>query len=609
MGSGPSGLFHHLLLTRYLPTSFSRLCIDAAPHATTKGHADGVLPRTLEVLQSLGLANEILEYGNPVAEQVNYKYSEENGGIERVESGWGGLFMYPFGRYRNAFWTYNQGRVEGLLEEDLGRYGGAVKRGTRCVGVVVDEGEEGWPLLVTMESEGVEWSVRSRYVVGADGAHSVVRRSLGVGMVGQSTDDVYGAVDFVADSDHPDLWKVVSTITPEGTLLQIPREVSNLSGERLTRVYVPFSVQDKPDEGDAAARNEIVRRTKDLRTSVTLEMILQKVEDLHKPFRMKQKPGLEVEWWACYQVGQRVASKMALKDSSGHARVFLIGDAAHTHSPYLGQGMNVSMADAFDLSWKLAHVLTGLAPDPKALLDTFEYDRREVALNLIDTDSKWYATRYGKGASDVYPVQAREEMMTFIAGTNLEYRDGSLTVDRQITANTNDAMATYLRGRLREGRKMADCLVTRHASSVPGVHLQDEIKSDGRYAVIVFTGDDLLRREGRSARTLGALNQLVDQYSDGLVKVFVLHSLDHASFARDQLPDCARRRGGWYTYAAGNAVYEQYGVHIEQGAIVVLRPDHVIGSIAEMGEGEEGLEKIGRYLQRLLVKSGYPNGT
>ena len=540
---------------------------------------------------------------------MNYRFNEEKGGIEGVDSGLGRAFVYPFGRYRNAFWTYSQGRVEGLLEEDLGRYGGKIERETRCVAVVVDEGEEEWPVLVTMECEGVEWEVRARYVIAADGAHSIVRRSLGVEMVGQSTDDVYGAVDLVADSDHPDLRKVVSTITPEGTLLQVPREVSNLSGERLTRMYVPFSVQDKPKEGNAAVRGEAVRKTKELRKSVTLDSILQKVEDLHKPFRMKQKAGLEVEWWACYQVGQRLASKMALKDASGHPRVFLIGDAAHTHSPYLGQGMNVSMADAFDLSWKLAHALTGLAPDPKALLDTFEYDRREVALNLIDKDRKWYATRYGTGASDVYPFQAREEMMAFIAGTNIEYRDGSLTVDRQITPNTNDAMATYLRGGIREGRKIADCLLNRYASSVPGLHLQDEIKSDGRYAVILFTGNDWPQKEGPSVRTLEGLLRLIDHYPRGMIKVFVVHGLDHTTLAWDQLPDCVRQRGGWHTYGVEHATYEQYGLNVKQGSVVVLRPDHVVGSIAEMSEGEQGLEKIGRYCQRLLVKSGHQNGT
>lgn len=96
---------------------------------------------------------------------------------------------------------------------------------------------------------------------------------------------------------------------------------------------------------------------------------------------------VEIQWWSCYQVGQRVANTFAIDDALGHPRVFLGGDASHSHSPKAGQGMNVSMHDSFNLAWKLAHVVQGKAS--AGLLKTYDEERRKVAHDLISFDHKF----------------------------------------------------------------------------------------------------------------------------------------------------------------------------------------------------------------------------
>src|SRR6185437_5409739 len=99
----------------------------------------------------------------------------------------------------------------------------------------------------------------------------------------------------------------------------------------------------------------------------------------------------EVAWWSVYEIGQRLCDKfddVAEQDVASRApRVFIAGDACHTHSPKAGQGMNVSMQDAFNLGWKLASVLQGRCPPH--ILHTYSAERHAVAKELIEFDREW----------------------------------------------------------------------------------------------------------------------------------------------------------------------------------------------------------------------------
>jgi phenol 2-monooxygenase len=302
-----------------------------------------LIPRTLEVLKSLDLFDEIFNHGRHVHEwgrwQCDAKAPEE--GLKRQ-------YVIPMalgkGRYAPQIVTIHQGRIGRIFEEDLRRYSArGVERGSRLVNVRLDEkGDATFPVLATVEREGKERTVRTKYLVGADGAHSIVRRSLGISMEGQTTEDIWGVVDIVADTDFPEIGRGCHLNADGDTILLIPRE-RNLSGQYLTRLYVPFNNKDLPTDTNKTStgaetsnekRLEIEKQQREWKSKVNPDSILRRISEMTKPYHIRPKAGTEVEWWAAYQVGQRVAQRIVEKDSSGDARIFLIGDC--TCSPFIG---------------------------------------------------------------------------------------------------------------------------------------------------------------------------------------------------------------------------------------------------------------------------------
>lgn len=138
----------------------------------------------------------------------------------------------------------------------------------------------------------------------------------------------------------------------------IPRE------NDLVRLYIQIA---QPEKGKRPNRAE-----------VTPEKLLKAAQSILAPYTIEMP---NIEWYTCYEIGQRLATKWVWNN-----RVFIAGDACHTHSPKAGQGMNISMADTFNLSWKLAHVLQKKA-DPN-ILKTYEVERAQVANQLIEFDQK-----------------------------------------------------------------------------------------------------------------------------------------------------------------------------------------------------------------------------
>lgn len=331
VGAGPAGLMLDLLLARYGLSDESLLCVDAKSSSLRSGQADGLQPRTLEVLKSLGLADEILNDGCHMEEVAFWNPTGQKEGdvIERTS-------IVPDvsvpARFQHEV-TIHQGRIERILETDLLRYSErGVLRNTKLVGARIDEGDEEFPVVVEIETgdgEGkVRRTVRSKYLVGADGAHSNVRRCMGLSLEGESSDHIWGVVDLVIDTDFPDIRRRTAIHSPAGSVMVIPRE-KIATGDYLTRLYV----QVPEDEIEAGDDKKAKEGAKARRAGVTLESIFDNAAAAFKPYYIKPKENGAVDWWAAYQIGQRVSGQFAVKDSMGINRVFIAGDACHTHSP------------------------------------------------------------------------------------------------------------------------------------------------------------------------------------------------------------------------------------------------------------------------------------
>lgn len=227
--------------------------------------------------------------------------------------------------------TIHQGRIERILETDLLRYSKrGVQRNSKLVAVKIDESQDAeFPVIAEIETNGQRRTVRSKHLVGADGAHSVVRRSMDLKLEGESSDHIWGVVDLVLDTDFPDIRRRCAIHSPAGSVMVIPRE-RIATGDYLTRLYVQVPGVVGPESDHAPSEHgQSKEEAKARRSKVSLESIFEHAAAAFKPYHVQAKEGGTVDWWAAYQIGQRVTEKFIVKDSKGVGRVFIVGDGAY----------------------------------------------------------------------------------------------------------------------------------------------------------------------------------------------------------------------------------------------------------------------------------------
>ncbi|SEO22468.1 phenol 2-monooxygenase [Paracoccus alcaliphilus] len=369
VGCGPAGLTLAAQLVAF-PEIRIRI-IEQKPGPLVLGQADGIACRTMEMFNAFGFADRVAREAYWVNETTFWKPGEDrqivrHGRIPDTEEG---LSEFPHV-------ILNQARVHDFYLERMRNAPGrlAPDYNTRIVGLTVPE-DPAAPITVRLQpinatGEDRVDTVRARYVVGCDGARSVVRHAIGRELSGDSANQAWGVMDILAYTDVPDI-RLKSAIhsADQGNILIIPRE-----GGYLVRLYV---------ELDKFAADERVASK-----NITIEQLVAAAQRILHPYKLDVK---RVAWWSVYEIGQRLSDKfddvpMGL-EAHRQPRVFIAGDACHTHSPKAGQGMNVSMQDTFNLGWKLALVLRGLAP--AQLLHSYSVERQAIAQELIDFDREF----------------------------------------------------------------------------------------------------------------------------------------------------------------------------------------------------------------------------
>jgi phenol 2-monooxygenase (NADPH) len=315
-----------LNLSRLGLSDESLICLDAKPGTLKAGQADGLQPRTLEILKSLGVVDEILNEGCHMCEVAFWNPKENGEGIERT------AFVPDVAvatRYQHEV-TIHQGRIERILEENLRLYSErSIVRSTRFLGFHLDHvADPDFPLSVEVEQTNDHGStsrkhLRSKYLVGADGAHSRVRQAMDLKLEGETTDHIWGVVDFIADSDFPDLRKRSAIHSAAGSIMVIPRE-RVVTGEYLTRLYVQIKEEVAPDTTDDTSAQ--AKKAREKRAAITLEYIFKQAERVMRTYKINVRENTVVDWWAAYQIGQRMTPRFSMKDENEIERVFIVGD-------------------------------------------------------------------------------------------------------------------------------------------------------------------------------------------------------------------------------------------------------------------------------------------
>ena len=371
VGSGPAGMLAAAQLSQF-PGVTTRI-VERRPGRLAIGQADGIQARSVETFQAFGFAERIIAEAYRITEMAFWKPDPADPSnivrSARTLDDPGGISEFPH-------LIVNQARVLDYFAEFMAMSPSRMSPdyGLEFRGLEVT-GEGEYPVAVTLAhtagpDEGRERVVRAKYVVGADGARSKVRDSIGCTMAGDQANHAWGVMDVLASTDFPDIrLKCAIQSHDGGSILLIPRE-----GGHLFRMYVDLGEVAEDDNG-------AVRKT-------TIEQIIAKANAIIHPYTLDVR---NVAWHSVYEVGHRLTDRFddVLPEELGTRtpRVFITGDACHTHSAKAGQGMNVSMQDGFNIGWKLGHVLEGRSPE--SLLSTYSAERQVVAKNLIDFDKVW----------------------------------------------------------------------------------------------------------------------------------------------------------------------------------------------------------------------------
>jgi phenol 2-monooxygenase len=436
---------------------------------------------------------------------------------------------------------------------------------------------------------GEPFTVRARFVVGCDGARSGVRRAIGLELHGDAANHAWGVIDVLATTDFPD-WRTKNVVQSagKGSLIMIPRE-----GGNMVRLYV--------DLGEVSAGNSRIRET-------SVEQITAIANDILSPFSFEPK---SVAWSSVYEVGQRLADRfddVATGDESGMPRVFIAGDACHTHSAKAGQGMNVAMQDAFNLGWKLGAVLRG-ASDP-SLLRTYTEERQRVAAQLIEFDRFWSAfvaqpvldperpELGGVSSADMRTEFARQSRYT--AGVATRYPASTLTGsdDHQSSATGFEI-----------GTRFHSAPVVRVADA-RHMELGHAHRADGRWRIYAFADEARVRLTALGSWLLAAADSPIRRFTpadgdiDSIIDVHAVLRDDSHDIELRELPPIFLPTSGslglqdwekvWSRWPSAN-IFQLRGI-AKEGAMVIVRPDQYVAHVLPLDARAELTEYFGRVL-------------
>jgi 2-polyprenyl-6-methoxyphenol hydroxylase-like FAD-dependent oxidoreductase len=347
VGAGPTGLATAGELAR---RGHRVTVLDSAPAPSPGPRGNGIQPRTLEVLDPLGVTDRLVALGTFRLPFRQYAID----GTVRERDRHTGLEPTPDRPFARPL-IIPQWRTTQVLRERLAEFGVTVDQNARVVAVQQDQ--EGTTAVLDDRRR-----LRSRYLVGADGGSSTVRHELGVGFLGETHDEVRMLLAEVEldglDRDH---WHQFDLAGADGagflSLCPMPASPTWALGLRSP---------DPDTQADEATLHTVV-------------------DGIRPRVRLRR-----IGWSSTWRLNVRMVDRFRVD------RVFLAGDAAHVHSPAGGQGLNTGIQDAINLGWKLAAVLEG-AED--ALLDTYEAERKPVAAAILGLSSELSRHVLATGAS------------------------------------------------------------------------------------------------------------------------------------------------------------------------------------------------------------------
>ena len=472
VGAGPVGLMATAELAR---RGVGVRVIEKATERSPLSKALVVQPRTLETMDLIGLAEEFVRRGYP-APGLNVGLGSGKKPVSVEMRGLDTRFPYLL--------VLPQAETEEILEARLGEHGVAIERGVEFVGI--EQSDDDYVVSRVRLSDGSEERVRSRYLIGCDGAHSAVRHAVGLPFEGTNHDSVVFLADVKIDGEEFVKSRITNFTSRRGFVSVLP-----FLGEYSRIFAVDFAKQHRAQDEELTLPD------------------LQDTVDAIVPMKLTiRKPRWLTRFYA--------PSRQVPTNRVG--RVFLAGDAAHAHSPAGGQGMNTGLQDAFNLTWKLAMVVRGDAS--KELLASYDAERHPVDARIQrETDMmlrsfllrnpalKAVRDLAARALIPLRPVQRRLAGDLSGIGVNYRFTKGA----------REDRQRGLPAGAIQAGDRVPDLELWDLRR--PSVRLYELLREPG-YALFVFAS---ATRLGAYRRSLDALVRVVkDTYGGEVVRPYVV---------------------------------------------------------------------------------------
>lgn len=590
VGTGPAGLLLAAQLSTF-PEIVTRV-VEKADGPLEVGRADGIACRTVEMFEAFGLAERMTAEAYWINETHFWGPAPDDKAriarLGRVQDVRDGLSEFPHV-------IVNQARLLDFLLEYMLNSSSRLQVDYSHEALKVDVPEAADERVnVTLNTPDGKKTVRAKYVVGCDGAHSIVRQSIGRVPQGHGGDKAWGVMDVLAVTDFPDIrFKCTIQSADAGNILLIPRE-----GSYMVRLYV--------DMGNIAPD-----------AWLTKEQVLEKAQAVLAPYTFEVK---ETAWFSVYRVGHRVTDKFDdVEDDqmeSRTPRVFIAGDACHTHTAKAGQGMNVSMQDTFNLGWKLISVLEGRSP--ASLLHTYNTERHVIAENLIEMDTRW--SRAIGAAQDSDDPQAAmkglaEVQRQFVI--NSEFTAGCATHYAPDLLTGDDTYLNLATG-FPPGRRFHSAEVIR-LGDAKQVHLGHVHRADGRWRLYAFA--DMVDPRNQGSRLNKLMDFLASEASpirrftpngadpDAIFDVHAIIQQPHLEVDWADMHDVVKPcKGllGLRDYQKAHApvlgtdqdIFDLRGIDRGAGALVVVRPDQYVSLVLPL----DGFDELTEFFSSFMLE-------
>ncbi|KAL4899123.1 hypothetical protein BDW74DRAFT_189510 [Aspergillus multicolor] len=519
------------------------------------GRATTLYPRTLEMLDQLDLLDNLNQIGYVARNSVTFKDGQ------RVTSrGWHKMFEAMQGTFLDYCLNIRQKYSEEIIRTAYQKLGGNPYIGWKLESFSVDhESQDDYKVTSQIRNLATEETaiIRSKYIVGADGGRSSVRRLANIPFEGEHTPHRWVRIDGRFKTNMPDADIGFASIESKhhGNVLwvQLDHGVKRIgfamTKEMLTKYGERLTEED--------AKREAIKSM--------------------EPFTLEFE---RVDWWTLYSINQRVADTYISND-----RVILAGDACHTHSSGAAQGMNTGVHDAVNLAWKLGGTIKGWYN--RSVLETYDSERRQAAHRLIELDKAFSAVISGQ-IPDFHKERYTDanELFTKLFDETIQFSIGlGIHYDENVV---NKASTT---GMITAGWRAPDALVYPPGSRLP-VRLFSLTKNLGPWSIVIFAG---LPFEAQAALA-GAVEELrvaAATLPGGMVRFMTV--VAQPVTQGDRLFSIPRL--GYLCFDHDQSAHAAYTISPGRGAVVVLRPDGILAHAVAL----EDVESVITFLSSLTV--------